>query len=68
MEQRLESALVAHIPVICEGCHQVIEGFSVFRIEDKSPDWGGRKRIARYCLGCSEYKEEVDKLMEGMLW
>jgi len=68
MEQKLESSLTIHIPAICEGCGRFIEGFSKFRIEDKSPDWGGGKRIVQYDLSCALYKEEVEEMLGGTLW
>jgi len=68
MEARMEplAETVARPP--CGNCGNFIEGFSTFRCKEVSPFWNGEKPIVRYCLKCAKVKDEINEIMDGMLY
>ena len=68
MEQILREPVHGREIPRCKSCGHELEGFSTFRRKETSPHWNGGRPIVQLCLGCAKVKDEVEKLMEGMLY
>lgn len=68
MESVLRQTSLLRETSTCGSCGRDIEGFSTFRRKETSPHWNGERPIVQLCLGCAKVKDEVERLMEGMIY